>query len=607
MADIIRVHNRLKADVRFQDGALPHAKGTHCIQVMRATQNPKTATDGNGWTYNHAAMLCFWNGEFWIDYLCGPVSEHLPPSKTMITWSKDARVWSKPVELFPVLKVPSKFYTGPQKEKIKDQMISCVMHQRMSFYVTKDNRLLATAFYGIAPTHTLAPNNGYGVGRVVREIYKDHTFSEMYFLRFNDPAGYTKDTVDWIKPYYESSDEGFVKGCEELLDHKLITAQMWEEERLHKDAFTQPGAEAFCYFTLPDETVTAVYKKSLVTRSFDKGQTWEPLQTDYSIEISTGKVWGEKTSDGRYALAYNPTTDSAHRWPIAVTTGENGSDFYELMAITPEVSPHKYAGLYKNLGPQYMRGIAEANPKPEDGRFYLAYTVNKEDVWVSGTQVPITAIETEEIHENFDGYSAGDMPNDWNIYSPVWSPVKMEESDSGTVLVLYDGDPYDRSRAMRIFPAYDRCTVEANISVCGKSEKTSYTVDLEDESGKNPVRFIFKNNGDVIVKNGGRYDFFTKYKKGNSLYFQINVFCDTNRFLLKLIQDEKTAEMTFSLSNSVYNVQRILFTSKTTLPFNTLEDCGKWGDLGNLTDADERIEEGRLEIRSLDITGINND
>lgn len=601
MKDIIRVHSKRKADVRFQDGALPHAIGTHCIQLMRASQNPETSTDGNGWSYNHAAMLCFWNNEFYVDYLCGPISEHLPPSKTMIAWSKDAYEWSRPVELFPELEVFSKYYNGPQKEFIKTDKIPCVMHQRMSFFVSSDNRLLATGFYGISPTHTLAPNNGYGVGRVVREIYKDHSFGKIYFLRFNEPAGFTKEAVEEYGLYLESEDKDFVRACEELLGHKLVNAQMWEEERFHKDVFTQPGAEAFCYFTLPDESVTAVHKKSLVTRSFDKGSSWEPLETDYSLETSTGKVWGEKTSDGRYALAYNPTTDSAHRWPIAVTTGENGEDFYELMAITPEVSPHKYAGLYKNLGPQYMRGIVEANPKPDNGRFYLAYTVNKEDVWTSSTYVPISCIETEDIHEDFEECENGILPEKWNIYSPLWSPVKLMEYEGKKVLALFDADPYDRARAMRIFPAYEKCIAEADILVTPRDDKNTFTIDLEDESGKVAVRFVFNNAGEIIVKNGGRYDLFSEYEKDKSLQFKLETDCGRNKYKLLIKQGEKVTEGEFALSNSVYNVQRILFTSKTTLPFNDLEDCGKYGDLGNLPGADCKHEEGSLLIKRLDV------
>ncbi len=37
----------------------------------------------------------------------------------------------------------------------------------------------------------------------------------------------------------------------------------------------------------------------------------------------------------------------------------------------------------------------------------------------------------------------------WNIYSPLWAPVKVED---GT-LVLKDKDPFDYAKAERIFPA----------------------------------------------------------------------------------------------------------------------------------------------------------
>jgi hypothetical protein len=50
------------------------------------------------------------------------------------------------------------------------------MHQRMGFYVSKKNRLLALAYYGIALDAKDDPNDGKGIGRVVREIYKDGSF-----------------------------------------------------------------------------------------------------------------------------------------------------------------------------------------------------------------------------------------------------------------------------------------------------------------------------------------------------------------------------------------------------------------------------------------------
>ena len=48
-----------------------------------------------------------------------------------------------------------------------------MMHQRMGFYVAPDGRLLALAFYGQSPN----PFGMGGVGRVVREAYRDGTYT----------------------------------------------------------------------------------------------------------------------------------------------------------------------------------------------------------------------------------------------------------------------------------------------------------------------------------------------------------------------------------------------------------------------------------------------
>ena len=597
--DMVRCHNAAKADVRSQDGALRHAVGTHCFQVMRAGHDPERATDGFGWSYNHAAMLAYWNGHFFLDYLSGPVSEHLPPSQTLLTWSPDGASWQKPVVLFPPMDAPTAPYCGPNKDELTEDTVPCVMHQRMSFYVSSDDRLLATAFYGIAPNHGIAPNNGYGVGRVVREIYRDFTFSDIYFLRFNEAGGYTAENTGMFPLYKESNDAGFLAACDELLANKLVTAQMWEEERHNKEWFTQPGAEAISYYTKPDGEVLGFYKNSIVAKSTDLGATWSDKQVCYSIETSTGKVWGERTPDGRYALAYNPTTDSAHRWPIAVVTGENGEDFDDLLAITPEVSPHKYAGLYKNLGPQYIRGICEDNPKPDDNALWLAYTVNKEDVWVSRTPCPIHGIETDSVNTDFNDMKQGPFVDNWNIYSPMWSPVSITaapEGGSGNALCLYDSDPYDRARAMRVFRETPVVILKTRVLLEPHDDGSDFTIEVQNANGLVPVRFFFKNNGDVIVKNGGRYSPFGTYEKGTWMDLVIEANCYTNIFVITLTQNGDSRSKKFRFSNSVYTLERILFTSKDILPFNTIEDCGKLGDLGNLENADVKLPESRYYI-----------
>lgn len=604
--DIIRCHNTRKADVRFQDGALRHAIGTHCIQVMRAGQDSEHATDGFGWTYNHAAMLCHWNNHFYLDYLSDPVSEHLPPSQTLITRSKDGLTWEKPVVLFPPIEVASAPYIGPAKEDLTKDTVPCVMHQRMSFYVSKDNRLLATAFYGIAPNHGIAPNNGYGVGRVVREVKEDFSFSDIYFLRFNEKGGYTPENTTVYPHFTASGDAGFVTACEELLANRLVTQQMWEEERLDTDFFTQPGAEAISYFTRPDGDVVGLYKNSIVTKSSDRGETWSEKEVDYSLETATGKVWGQKTKDGRYALAYNPTTDSAHRWPIAVISSDNGRDFDDLLAITPEVSPHKYAGLYKNLGPQYIRGIVEDNPQPEDNALWLCYTVNKEDVWVSRTPLPLHGIETNPVKEDFSSYTIGSHIDTWNLYSPMWAKVSLTRTETeGKCLLMKDSDPYDRGRAMRTFPAYTALVAKTRVYLDSKSEASKFTIEIQNEYGMSAVRFYFTNKGELVVKNGGRYDTVCTLETKEWMDITVKANCATNQFSILIVQDGIRFEKKFRFSLSVDNLERILFTTKDNLPFNTVEDCGKFGDLGDLKDADIKLPESSYYISLLEVEEIS--
>ncbi len=605
--DWIRCHNQEKADVRFQDGALRHAVGTHCFQVMRACKEVSRSTDGFGWTYNHAAMLAYWRGHFYVDYLSDPVSEHVPPSQTLIARSEDGAVWSRPVVLFPPISVSSAPYIGPKKELLTKERVDCVMHQRMSFFVSSDDRLLATGFYGIAPDDTVAPNNGYGVGRVVREVYEDFTFSDIYFLRFNEKAGYSGENTHNYPHFSESGDAGFVAACQELLGNRLVTQQMWEEERLDREFFTQPGAEALSYYTLPGGDVLGVYKNSLVTRSSDKGESWEPKKANYSIETSTGKVWGQRTADGRYALAYNPSTDSAHRWPIAVISGENGEDFDDLLAVTPEVSPHKYAGLYKNLGPQYIRGIVEHNPRPDDHRLWLAYTVNKEDVWVSATELPLRGTETEELQEDFAEWAPGHFVKGWNLYVPLWSPVRIEEAPdgSGQSLTLYDSDPYDRCRAMRVFPEKEIFEAVLRLMPEGQDDRTAFTVELQDRRGSEAVRFYFRNDGMIVVKNGGRYDTFCPYEKGKWMTVTVKGNRYTNQYTIKTEQEGKVHQGRFKFNLSVCSVERLLFASKTTLPYNTLEDCGKWGELGDLEQADVPLSMGRMAVSAVSVREIS--
>ena len=174
----------------YHDGQMPVAIGVQNYQIMRANRTHPEWSDGLGWTYNHAPMLAYANGQFYCQYLNNPTGEHIPPGMTMLTRSPDGRHWTKPQVLFPV------YFTSDPEDATK--ITFQFMHQRMGFYVAPNGRFLTMAFYG-------SPY-GDGVGRVVREIYPDDSLGPVYFIRVNDNW-----TGEINYPLYTaSSDAGFI-------------------------------------------------------------------------------------------------------------------------------------------------------------------------------------------------------------------------------------------------------------------------------------------------------------------------------------------------------------------------------------------------------------
>lgn len=116
-------------------------------------------------------MLAYWNGRFYMHYLSDPSDEHVPPSQTFLMTSEDGYHWTDPDVLFPPYRVPDG-YTKESRPGMVAKDLFAIMHQRVGFYVSKSGRLIAMANYGVAFDKKDDPNDGNGIGRVVREIKK---------------------------------------------------------------------------------------------------------------------------------------------------------------------------------------------------------------------------------------------------------------------------------------------------------------------------------------------------------------------------------------------------------------------------------------------------
>ncbi len=460
------------------DGGLRLAVGVENIEVYRANRTHSEHQDHLTDTYSHQPMLAWWQGNFYLLYLSGPRDESQAPCCDSLTSSPDGIHWAQPRIIFPSIRLP-------------DGTLS-IMHQRMAFHITKDGRLLALGFHGKAPD----PVDGTGVGRVVREIHEDGSFGPIYFIRYGAHSPWKERNPTY--PFYKASpDAGFVADCDAILANRLLTQQWWEEDQKDDTGFFGIHGKAMSYIHRLDGSAVAIWKNALVAATPDEGRTWGHQMQAGAMPNNASKYWLQHLADGRYGLFLNPT--NRLRQPLAVMTSDDCVNFGNLLTVVGEAPDQRFPGAFKNLGPQYTRGIAEGNGRPPDADAanWICYSVNKEDIWVSRVPAPIRGHVTEPVHDNFDIQPIGALPAEWNIYSPVWAPVRIvaDPQRPGHALELRDEDPYDYARAIRIFP--ETHGVKISFDVLAQQTSGDLEIELLDAHGLRPVRIRLAEDGHI--------------------------------------------------------------------------------------------------------------
>ncbi len=580
------------------DGALSPAVGVHNIQTMRANRRYDLySPNDNGWTYNHQPMMAYWNGKFYMHYLSNPVDEHVGGGRTLLQTSEDGYNWSAPQILFPVYPVPDGF----KKEGI-DAVASgqdAVMHQRVGFYVSKSGRLLAIGNYGIALHHKDDPNDGNGIGRVVREIYKDGSFGPIYFIYYNHD--FNEKNTNYPN-YKKSKDKGFREACEEIIANPLYRMQ-WVEEADRNDPMIPLAKpyKAFCWYTLPNGDIASLWKHALTSVSKDGGNTWaEPVERAKGFVNSNAKIWGQKLSDGTYATVYNP---SEFRWPLAISLSSDGLDYTTLNLVHGEVPPMRYAGQYKSFGPQYVRGIQEGNGTPPDGDLWVTYSVGKEDMWVARVPVPVELVATGHADENFGDFKSLSDLTMWNIYSPVWAPVSLQEKDGKTWLTLADKDPFDISKVERKIPPTRELTVEFDL-MADQNDHGDLLIEFVDDEGTACARLDLTPEGEFRSKGGARYGKILNYEPGKPYHVKVDLSLDNRNSTVYINGEKKTTRMLFA---PVKEVERVVFRTGPHSNFPNVDtEADQHNDMPRANDVDKeavyRIANFKSSSRDIDGT-----
>jgi hypothetical protein len=529
------------------EGGLRYAIGVENIQTMRANRSHPELSDGYGWTYNHASNLAYWNGTFFQQYISGEADEHVPPVQTMLITSKDGRNWGFPQVLFPP-------YRAPEGVKIPDGYTGYMMHQRMGFYVAPNNRLLTLAFYG----HSENPFKEGGIGRVVREIYKDGTLGPIYFIRYDSHTNWNETNTSY--PFYKTSkDKGFVEACDALLADKLQTLQWWEEDNGIDGFYTfRKSEQALSWYHRKDGKVVALWKKLWCALSDDEGKTFsDPVKAE-TLVMSGGKMWGQQTDDGKYAISYNPIDQTQYRFPLAVVTSNDGIIYDNLLLIQGEVPPRRFFGRWKDFGPCYMRGITEGNGNPPGSDMWMTYSMNKEDIWICRIPVPIKYRVEEEVNDNFENMEVNGPITDWNIYSPKWAKVSVvQDEKNNKCLQLTDQDACDYARAIRVFKEGTKLKASFRVKVV-KRDTTCLDVDVTDQFGNRPVQIRFDNDGTLKVSNGSGLQTAMPAETGRWYAFRIEMEA-TGTGSYSLFVNDKMIVENYPTAMAVKSVERLSF------------------------------------------------
>ena len=522
------------------DAGLQPVVGAQAWQVFRATRGVPEQADGYGWTYNHHIDIAEWNGRYYVGWNSCEKDEDVWPSRELYSTSADGATWDPPRELFP------------QGQSI------CL---RMYFYHAPNGQMLAIA--GLRTSNAEVDEETKG-SLVVRQIMQDHALGQVYLLQ---RVGNAKSNL----PAFDSSpDAAFVEACRHLLGNvvfleqqdlgtllqdrkmKWHTAANWPGGKIPGDSEKWRSGKAFSFFKRPDGLRVGISKMGFTTCTTDEGKTWSRPEVPPTLVTGKAKVWTQRTNDGRYALAYNPTTRT--RYPLIVVASDDAAHFSEMRIVQGELPRQRYPGAQRSVGPQYTRGISEwsTDGSINDNALWLVYSMSKEDIWVSRVPLPITPDVTAAVDDDFSKFATGSRIANWNTYRPRWSDVQVE----GGQLQLANRDLYDYASATRSFPSAAvveiELTITADQSDCGRLE-----IDVcAATGGACPVRLALDDAGQITAAARGESTVLGSYTAGRSLTLAIRA--DARRGVWSVLVDGQMKLDAAPFANFATALQRVV-------------------------------------------------
>jgi hypothetical protein len=588
---IIEGPEQSQIDANLPDGGLPLAVGVQSFCVFRASRDVPELADGRGWTYHHHVDMACWKGRLYVGWNSCEKDEDTWPSRELYSTSLDGVTWTEPREMFP-------------------QGVSTPL--RMYFYRASNGRMLMIAGLRAGTEKTNESRKG---GLVVRETRDDHTLGEVWTLQHastpspgipGEGRGEGSSATPCTPPapqnphpnplpeyrergqeqplcHFETSDDaGFIDACRQLLADRVFLEQQdrgrllgphamkWHEPRawpggkVPGDSDKWVAGKAFSFFRRADGQLIGLSKMGWVTTSDDNGNTWSQPVVPPTLTTGKAKIWSQRTSDGRYALVYNPSR--RQRFPLVVVTSDDGRVFRDMLIIQGELPIQRYAGRDRSIGPQYVRGISawsDDRSRADEQVMWLVYSMNKEDIWVSRVPLPIRPDESDIVDDDFATFPAGPIVRGWNTYCPKWASVKVADG----CLEIIDRDLYDHAVATRLFRAAKRVSITFETAWHQFNADATLEIELLSTLGsRRPVRVVLNSDRRIKTFDGQSAIEVAQYTAGQWLTFRIDAEAECGEYSLAL--NDRPVVHHAAFTESCEDLNRITFRT------------GEWRSIG---------------------------
>lgn len=324
-------------------------------QAAVESQTIFSAKEGE-WQFNMHPFLVHFEGRFWAMWSSGRVDEDSSSQLIRYATSLDGRTWSEPRTLAH----------DPDGEAGPFRWMPGGLEVR-------EGRLYA---YGTLHKGTDKKGTHWQEARLHRFRWEGKSWL--------DEGSIASDSLIYYPPMKNPG------GDAEILVRRTSTAHIftvlwspatnrWEETELPGYVLPNYRMSETSHYIGPDGVVHLIIRdqgrseKLYHSVSLDRGRTWTvPVQTNYPDAVS--KNFSKRLSNGWCVLINTPVTRSV----LVASFSKDGWKFGNPVVLRRDPSPLRYKGKYKDEDSfNYSDGIEV------DGKLWLIYSVNKEDIVVS--------------------------------------------------------------------------------------------------------------------------------------------------------------------------------------------------------------------------------